>query len=66
MYVFREELSECLYLPLQENNAFAVVDVENADVLELYPMGFKDWAACGGLDASDRDGGKDFDHTYSL
>ena len=42
----------------QENNAVAVVDVEKAEVLEIYPLGVKDWASCGGLDASDKDGGE--------
>ena len=42
----------------QENNAVAVVDVEKAEVLEIYPLGVKDWASYGGLDASDKDGGE--------
>lgn len=30
------------YVSLQENNALAVVDLENAEVLDILPLGFKD------------------------
>lgn len=33
----------------------AHIDVEKAEVIEIYPLGFKDWSVSG-LDASDRDG----------
>lgn len=45
------------YVALQENNAFAVVDLASATVTRLVPLGFKDHSLAGNaLDASDRDG----------
>ena len=48
------------FVTLQENNAFAVVDLSNPGaptVTEIKPLGYKDHSAPGaGLDASDRDG----------
>ena len=41
---------------LQENNAFAIIDVANAKVTDIVPMGFKDHGKDGnGIDASDTD-----------
>ncbi|AFZ51430.1 choice-of-anchor I family protein [Dactylococcopsis salina] len=34
--------STTAYVSLQENNAFAVVDLESAEVLDILPLGFKD------------------------
>ncbi|MEM7383862.1 MAG: choice-of-anchor I family protein [Verrucomicrobiota bacterium] len=46
------------YVICQENNAFAVFDVETAALIDLIPLGFKDHSLSGnGMDASDRDGG---------
>ncbi|MGK7954922.1 MAG: choice-of-anchor I family protein [Crocosphaera sp.] len=45
------------FVALQENNALAVVDIANAMVDDVLPLGFKDHSLPGnGLDASDRDG----------
>lgn len=45
------------YVTLQENNAIAVIDLANAKVRRILPLGRKDHAVPGaGLDASDRDG----------
>ena len=48
------------FVTLQENNAFAVVDLSNPanpTVSEIVPLGYKDHSVPGaGLDASDRDG----------
>ncbi len=45
------------FVTLQENNAAAVVDIENATITDIVPLGFKDHSLPGnGLDASDRDG----------
>lgn len=44
------------WVALQENNALAKVDIANAKVTAIYPLGYKDHGAVGnGLDASDRD-----------
>ena len=44
------------YVSLQEANAIAVVDVRNAVVTAILPLGLKDFSASGvGLDASDKD-----------
>lgn len=44
------------YVALQEANAFAVVDLNRAQVTEILALGFKDHGLDGaGLDASDRD-----------
>lgn len=46
------------YVTLQENNAVAIVDVANATVLDIKPLGFKDHSLAGmGMDVSDEDGG---------
>ncbi|MDB9425444.1 choice-of-anchor I family protein [Microcystis aeruginosa CS-564/01] len=43
---------------LQENNAIAVVDIFNAQVTSILPLGAKNFNALGnGFDPSDRDGG---------
>ncbi|WP_419546325.1 choice-of-anchor I family protein [Microcystis sp.] len=45
------------WVSLQENNAIAVVDVANAQVTSIVPLGAKNFNAPGnGLDPSDRDG----------
>ncbi|MFM7715602.1 MAG: choice-of-anchor I domain-containing protein, partial [Microcystis sp.] len=42
---------------LQENNAIAVVDIVNAQVTSILPLGAKNFNASGnGFDPSDRDG----------
>lgn len=44
------------YVTLQEANAIAVVDVRNATVTAILPLGLKDFSVSGvGLDASDKD-----------
>jgi 2',3'-cyclic-nucleotide 2'-phosphodiesterase/3'-nucleotidase/5'-nucleotidase len=44
------------WVTLQENNALAVIDIANATVTALIPLGLKDHNATGnGFDASDRD-----------
>ena len=40
------------YVTLQENNAIAVVDIEKAKVLQLLPLGFKDYGATPAVSAS--------------
>ncbi len=56
-YAAITEDSKTAYVTLQENNTFAVVDLNTAAVTALLPLGFKDHNAAGkGLDGSDRDG----------
>ena len=44
------------YVTLQEANAIAIVDLVNKTILDVAPLGFKDWGAAGLLiDTSDRD-----------
>jgi LPXTG-motif cell wall-anchored protein len=44
------------YVTLQEANAIAVVDLVNKTILDVAPLGYKDWGAAGLLiDTSDRD-----------
>ncbi len=50
---------QTVYVTLQENNAFAIVDVASGTVRDLVPLGYKDWSAPGylgsqGFDASNR------------
>ncbi|BAZ85375.1 choice-of-anchor I family protein [Dolichospermum compactum] len=44
------------FVTLQENNAFAVLEIATASITKIVPLGFKDHNLPGnGLDASDRD-----------
>jgi 2',3'-cyclic-nucleotide 2'-phosphodiesterase (5'-nucleotidase family)/DNA-binding beta-propeller fold protein YncE len=45
------------WVTLQENNAVAAIDIENATVTDILPLGFKDFSTGARLDASNRDGG---------
>ena len=48
------------YVTLQEANAIAVVDLVNKTILDVAPLGYKDWGAAGLLiDTSDKDGSAD-------
>lgn len=55
-YVAISADSSRAYVVLQENNALAVVDLDSAIVVDLIPLGFKDWSGLL-LDPSNRDGG---------
>lgn len=47
---------ETAWVTLQENNALAIVDLEDGEVTDIVPLGRKDHSVEGqGLDASDRD-----------
>jgi 2',3'-cyclic-nucleotide 2'-phosphodiesterase/3'-nucleotidase/5'-nucleotidase len=55
-YVAVSADSRTAYVTLQENNAYAVVDIETATVTAIVPFGYKDHRLPGnGFDASDRD-----------
>ncbi len=55
-YIAVSDDSRTAYVTLQENNALAIVDVRNAIVSSVVPLGYKDHRLPGnGLDASDKD-----------
>jgi hypothetical protein len=48
--------SKTAWAALQENNAFAKIDITTATVTDIYPMGYKDHGLAGqGLDPTDTD-----------
>ena len=54
-YITVDATSDTAYVSLQENNAIAVVDIANAQVVDIWPMGYKDHSSEGnGLDASNK------------
>lgn len=56
-YITLSKDDKTAWVALQENNALAKVDVANAKVLKIYPLGYKDHGSAGhGLDVSDADG----------
>lgn len=56
-YIAVSQDSKTAWVTLQENNAFATLDIRKARFQKLVGLGFKDHAREGwGLDASDRDG----------
>jgi hypothetical protein len=56
-YIALSEDGRTAWVTLQENNALAKVDVRNAKVTDILPLGFKDHGLAGNeLDASDTDG----------
>jgi hypothetical protein len=57
-YVTVSDDSRTAWVSLQENNAIAEIDIRNARVRKLLPLGFKDFSLAGNeLDASNEDGG---------
>lgn len=55
-YIAVSRDSKTAYVTLQENNAVAVIDIDNAKVTKLIGLGFKDHSKTGNrIDASDRD-----------
>ncbi|MBC1196972.1 choice-of-anchor I family protein [Microcystis aeruginosa BLCCF158] len=56
-YITVSDNGTTAWVSLQENNAIAVVDIFNAQVTSILPLGAKNFNAPGnGLDPSDRDG----------
>jgi 2',3'-cyclic-nucleotide 2'-phosphodiesterase/3'-nucleotidase/5'-nucleotidase len=56
-YVTASDDSTRAWVTLQENNALAILDLEDCQVMDLVALGFKDHNLPGnGLDASDVDG----------
>ncbi|MDP5016324.1 MAG: choice-of-anchor I family protein, partial [Dolichospermum sp.] len=55
-YITTSPDGKTAFITLQENNAFAVLDIATASITKIVPLGFKDHSLPGnGLDASDRD-----------
>ncbi|QXE24430.1 phytase [Richelia sinica FACHB-800] len=55
-YIAIDPDNKTAFVTLQENNAFAVVDIETGTVEKIVPLGFKNYNLPGnGLDASDKD-----------
>ena len=48
--------SQTAFVSLQENNAKAIIDIQNAKVLDIVPLGFKDYGEFT-VDVSNKDGG---------
>ena len=56
-YITVSKDGKTAWAALQENNAFAKIDIAQAKVTAIYPLGFKDHGAVGnGMDVSDADG----------
>ncbi|GAB1821778.1 hypothetical protein HerbRD11066_49420 [Herbidospora sp. RD11066] len=56
-YITTDKWGRTAWVSLQENNAFAVVDLRSGRVEDVVPLGLKDHSRPGnGLDASDKDG----------
>ena len=57
-YITVSEDGTTAWVALQENNALAVIDVENGSILRIDALGLKDHSLAGnGMDASNRDDG---------
>lgn len=55
-YIAVSEDGKTAWVSLQENNAIAVLDVENASFSDIFPLGYKDHSLLeNALDAGDRD-----------
>ena len=56
-YITLDQDETTAWVALQENNAFAIIDIENAQVSSLVGLGGKSWSSDSGntLDASDED-----------
>ncbi|CAH1785683.1 unnamed protein product [Owenia fusiformis] len=55
-YVTISDDDRTAYVVLQENNAMVKVDLTSDKIIDIFPLGTKDWSALK-LDPSDRDGG---------
>ncbi len=58
-YVAISQDSKTAWVTIQENNAIAKVDLATKSIVDIYPLGFKDYnLAANSLDATDQDGVK--------
>ncbi|MFN4286031.1 MAG: choice-of-anchor I family protein [Lacibacter sp.] len=57
-YITVSENSKTAWVTLQENNAFAEIDLVAKSIVQIHPMGFKDYnSPQNTIDPSDQDGG---------
>ena len=56
-YIAVDPDSSRAWVTLQENNAIAVLDIANAKITNIFPLGYKDYSQGSGLDPSDKDDG---------
>ena len=56
-YIAVDPDSSKAWVVLQENNAIAVLDITNATITDIFPLGYKDYAQDNALDPSDKDDG---------
>src|SRR5690606_36652029 len=58
-YIAVSDDSATAWVSLQENNAFAKLDIASATITDILPLGYKDYGQEGNaIDASDEDGEK--------
>ena len=56
-YITVSANSKTAWITLQENNAIAELDLHSMEIIDIYPLGYKDHSLTGnGLDGSDKDG----------
>ncbi|WP_067584607.1 choice-of-anchor I family protein [Endozoicomonas ascidiicola] len=55
-YITVSEDSKMAFVSLQENNAQAIIDIERAEVVKIFPLGYKDYGKYT-ADISNKDGG---------
>jgi DNA-binding beta-propeller fold protein YncE len=57
-YIAVAQNSKKAWVTLQENNAIAVIDLETKTIVDILPLGFKNYnTAANAIDVSDNDGG---------
>jgi len=56
-YAVSDSDGKYAYIALQENNAIAVMDIMNKEIINVFSLGVTDFGRYGGLDPSDKDDG---------
>ena len=57
-YITISEDSKTAWVTLQENNAIAKINIASKTIINIFPLGFKDYSLAGNeVDLSDKDGG---------
>jgi DNA-binding beta-propeller fold protein YncE len=58
--------SKTAWVTLQENNTIAKIEIESGKVVDMFPLGYKNYSLTGNLiDPSDRDNKIDFTRTFN-